>query len=72
MITKTETGYDISITDNDLVESIGLLKELRKFFGELPKEEGRQETIKALTTAIETMTAFYCEKFGEDETDEIH
>lgn len=69
-VTKTETGAQFNITNTDLIESISLLMELKKFCEELKTVEGRQETIKALTTAIETMEAFWCEKFGEDEKDE--
>lgn len=72
-VMKTETGVQFNITNTDLIESISLLMELRDFCKEQEQEQdGKQETIKALTTAIETMQAFWCEEFGEDETDEIH
>jgi len=33
----------------------------------LNDENGHRETCKALTTAIEVMQAFWCEKFGDGE-----
>lgn len=72
MITQTGTKeVTFTINEEDLIESISLLTSLKDFCKEqTQEEEGKEETVRALTVAIETMQAFWCEKFGEDEKDE--
>ena len=53
------------IAEEDILQSIALLKDLRKYCLSL-NEEGKEDMIKALLTATETMSAFWCEKFGEE------
>ena len=60
----------ITNTVEDIEESIALLTDMRDFCKE-QREEGARETTKALTVAIETMQAFWCEHF-EDEDNETH
>lgn len=55
-----------TISEDDLVSAIALLTDLRDFCNE-QHEERVTETTAALTTAIETMQAFYCERFGGDD-----
>ena len=56
----------ITNTAEDIEESIALLTDMRDFCKER-REEGTRETTKALTVAIETMQAFWCEHFGDEE-----
>lgn len=60
----------ISIDEDDMIQAIALLTNMRDYCKTLVKEKGQAETVEALTVAIETMGAFYCEHFGEEETDD--
>ncbi len=66
MIAKDKDRVTITINAGDLIASMALLKELKEFC-EKQTEDGVTDTVDALTTAIETMTAFYCEHFEEME-----
>lgn len=66
MITINGEETTIEISDDDLVQAIALLKDLKEFCeGQQEVNEGKEETVKALNTAIETMSAFWIEHFGE-------
>ena len=67
MITIEDEKVDISIGNQELIESMALLKDLQDFcLKQTLQDDGKQETAKALKVAIEAMTAFYCEHFSED------
>lgn len=53
------------IAEEDILQSIALLKDLREYCLTVDGD-GKDDTIKALLTATETMSAFWCEKFGEE------
>lgn len=61
----------VTITNSaeDIEKSIALLSDMRDFCKE-QNEEGTKETTEALTVAIETMQAFWCEHFGDEENEE--
>lgn len=67
MIKEEDDQTVISVDEDDLVKSIALLTDMRDYCKTLVKERGQADTVEALTVAIETMSAFYCEHFGEDE-----
>lgn len=54
----------INIDEETLIKSIALVKDMNDFC-KGRSEEGVSETVEALTCAIETMQAFWCEHFGE-------
>ena len=60
----------IDIYEEDLVESIALLSNMRDFCLKLTWTEGHEETARALTVAIEAMGALWYEHFWEEETDD--
>lgn len=60
----------IKVTHDELVDTIEVLKAFRQICSDSPEEEGRQETIDALTMAIGICTAFLCDNFGEEEPHE--
>ena len=62
----------IKVTHDDLVGTIEVLKAFRQICSDSPKEEGRQETIDALTMAIVICTAFLCDNFVEEAEEEQH
>ena len=66
MITHKAGITIIDIQADDLYRAIALLKDMKDFCQE-QTEDGVLETAKALTVAIETMTAFWAEHFAEDE-----
>lgn len=69
MIEIKEDVANTSISEDDIVESIALLQDMLEFV-KTQKEKGHAETEKALTVAVEVMSAFWCEKFGEEENDD--
>ena len=64
-----EDVVSISISEDDIVESISLLTDMLEFV-KTRHEAGHAETEKALNVAVEVMSAFWCEKFGEEENDD--
>lgn len=64
MIIKNDDEVKIQISEEKLIRSMALMKDLRDYCRERT-EEGTTETIEALTVAIETMIAFYAEHFEE-------
>lgn len=67
MIEVRGDAVKLTINSIELIKSIALLQNLKEFCEKYQNEEGAAPTIEALTMAIEVMTAFYCEKFPEDE-----
>ncbi len=67
MIQRTGNMVNIKIAEDDLIHSLGLLQELRDFCKEHAEEDGSSDTVKALTTALETMASFWFEHFAEDD-----
>lgn len=65
MIKEVGDNIEISVSNTDIEESIALLTSMKEFCKE-QNEEGVEETTKALTVAIETMQAFWCEHFCEE------
>ena len=61
----------ISVDTTDVEKSIALLTDMLEFCQKQDIEtEGKKETAAALTTAIETMKAFWCEHFSEEDQNE--
>ena len=62
MIIKKDDEVEIQISEEKLIRSMALMKDLRDYCRERT-EEGTTETTEALSVAIETMIAFYAEHF---------
>lgn len=56
----------ISVDEETLLRSIALLESMNDFC-KSRSEEGVDETVEALSCAIETMQAFWCEHFQDGE-----
>lgn len=67
MINYDNDQVHFDICSTDVEESIALLSDMKDYCQTLNDENGHRETCKALTTAIEVMQAFWCEKFGDGE-----
>lgn len=65
MIDIKDGMVTFTINSTDIEKSIALLADMKDFCEE-QNEEGTKETCEALTVAIETMKAFWCEYFGEE------
>jgi hypothetical protein len=70
MVRIDKETTEITVELDDLVQSIATLMDMREFFGKQEEMEGRDETCKALQTAIEVMTAFGCMHFEAELEDE--
>ena len=70
MITVSEEVVQIDIEENDLIEAAATVKDLLEYLEGTEKNESKKRLIRALTTASEAMEAFWCEHFGEEETDD--
>ena len=68
MIEIKDDVVTISIGEEDIVASLALLQEMLEFC-KARMAKGHAETEKALNVAVEVMSAFWCEKFGEEEND---
>ena len=66
MVKIEKETTEITVELDDLVQSIATLIDMRDFFGKQEEMEGREETCKALQTAIEVMTAFGCTHFSAE------
>ena len=65
MVTQTGNRIDFDINSRDVEMSIAWLTDLRDYSRKQDRETGgNPELTAALTTAIEVMQAFWCEKFG--------
>ena len=68
MITEKGEAVTVTIESEELVKSLALLEDMKDFCEKQTEiHEGRQETVTALKCAIECMTVFWCENFGNDE-----
>lgn len=66
MVRIDKETTEITVELDDLVQSIATLMDMREFFKEQEEMEGRDETCKALQTAIEVMLAFGCTHFSAE------
>lgn len=69
MIERTEDQVNIRIDEQELIEAMALLTDLRDYTDQQHGLRGISETSKALTVALETMTAFFFEHFSEEDDD---
>ena len=67
MITVSEDVVQIDIEENDLIEAVATVKDLLEYLEDTEINETQQRLIRDLTTASETMEAFWCEHFGDTE-----
>lgn len=69
-LNETEDMIKININEEELVQSIALLMDMRDYCKE-QTEDGVSDTVAALDCAIETMLAFASEHFdfSKEETD---
>ena len=65
MIYENDDNVNIEIDEEELLESIALLENMRDFCKK-QTEEGVSETVFALQIAIEAMKAFWIEHFQQD------
>ena len=63
-VIEKDAQVQINIDEETLIKCIALVKDMNDFC-KGRNEEGVSETVKALTCAVETMQAFWCEHFGE-------
>lgn len=65
-VVEKDDQVQISIGEETLLRSIALLESMNDFC-KGRNEEGVNETVEALSCAIETMQAFWCEHFQDGE-----
>ena len=66
MVKNCVDYVEFVINGEELIESIALLKDMHDYLLGLDDQEGKAETTKAVKTAVEVMSAYWCEKFGDD------
>ena len=70
MIIVSDDLVQIDIEEDDLIEAVAEIKDLLEFLKNTKRSEAQQKLIRNLVTADEVMEAFWCEHFGEEETDD--
>ena len=66
MVRIDKETTNITVDLDDLVKSTAILMDMLDFFDKQEEMDGREETCKALQTAIEVMLAFGCTHFSAE------
>jgi hypothetical protein len=70
MIKITENGVLFDFTEEEIIDSMKAMKRALSILKNEPAQENDAVT-KAIQTAFEVMTAYWCMNFGEDDDNEI-